>query len=324
MDDDDDDEGPGALFGEEEVEVGELFGGMGGHDEPADAPAAGHAAPPGYPQPGSPQPGSPQQGYQQGQQGYPQQGYPQQGQQPGQQPTYPAPGQQGYPQQGYPQQGQQGYPGYPPQGYPGYPHQQGYPGYPPQQGYPPQGYPGYPPQGYPGYPPQPAPGAPGSGTHDRPGYPPSSPPGSGADPLPPHAGGPPQAAAPPSADPSPELLTMGELYDQRAPGSAPATASRGSGFRLVSIQGLSDGTEFTLPGGKVYLMGRDREADVKLLSTSVSRRQARIDATGDTPVLIDLGSANGTKVNGDAVDRHPLREGDLIKMGEVLLRFQQQ
>ena len=91
---------------------------------------------------------------------------------------------------------------------------------------------------------------------------------------------------------------------------------------LVSLEGLQDGTRFDLPGGKVYLMGRDRDADIKLLSTSVSRRQARIDATGNTPVLIDLGSANGTKVNGEVVDRHPLREGDLIKMGQVVLRFQ--
>ena len=40
-----------------------------------------------------------------------------------------------------------------------------------------------------------------------------------------------------------------------------------------------------------------------ILSTSVSRKQARIDTTGGRPVLIDLGSANGTRVNGEAVDR---------------------
>jgi pSer/pThr/pTyr-binding forkhead associated (FHA) protein len=108
--------------------------------------------------------------------------------------------------------------------------------------------------------------------------------------------------------------------DFPSPGVA-APASRG-GFRLVALEGLPDQTDFSLAGGKVYLVGRDRDADVKILSTSVSRRQARIDATGASPVLIDLGSANGTKVNGDAVDRHPLKDGDLIKMGKVLLRYQ--
>ena len=99
-------------------------------------------------------------------------------------------------------------------------------------------------------------------------------------------------------------------------------AAQGGGFSLKALEGLPDETEFKLPGGKVYLVGRDREADIKILSTSVSRRQARIDATGAAPVLIDLGSANGTKVNGDSVDRHPLKSGDLIKMGKVVLRFQ--
>ena len=113
---------------------------------------------------------------------------------------------------------------------------------------------------------------------------------------------------------------MGELY--QGGGAAPAPARGPSGFKLVAVEGLQDETVFQLSPGKVYLLGRDRDADVKLLSTSVSRRQARIDATGSTPVLIDLGSANGTKVNGGQVDRHPLQEGDRIKMGKVVLVYQ--
>jgi DNA-directed RNA polymerase subunit RPC12/RpoP len=118
----------------------------------------------------------------------------------------------------------------------------------------------------------------------------------------------PNAAPPPASAPS-------------SPTPSPSPARRGS-FRLVALEGLPDATEFAMDGGKVYLMGRDRDADIKLLSTSVSRRQARIDATSEPPVLIDLGSANGTRVNGATVDRHPLRQGDLIKIGKVLLRFQ--
>ena len=99
-------------------------------------------------------------------------------------------------------------------------------------------------------------------------------------------------------------------------------ALRSSGFKLLALDGLPEGTEYDLPGGKVYLIGRDKQADIPILSTSVSRRQARIDATGAAPVLIDLGSANGTQVNGESVDRHPLRDGDLIKMGTILFRYQ--
>jgi pSer/pThr/pTyr-binding forkhead associated (FHA) protein len=118
---------------------------------------------------------------------------------------------------------------------------------------------------------------------------------------------------------------MDEVWSAKQEGGASSAAPRASsgpqGFYLLALEGLPDGTEFHLPGGKVYLIGRDKQADIKILSTSVSRRQARIDATGPTPVLIDLGSANGTQVNGESVDRHPLQEGDLIKMGKVIFRF---
>jgi FHA domain-containing protein len=296
---------PAGLFGQEELGVSELFGQAAEEDEvgsdeaepiaesdgyPAQHPQAGH------PQAGHPQAGHPQAGHPQA--GHPQAGHPQAGQpgQPGQPGAYPYPyPQQGYyaPPQGYypppgggAQPGQAPAPGQPPAGYPQYPQ---YPGYPPPQ------YPGYPPQ-YQGYPPQ------------YPGYPPPGGQAPGQQP----AGHqqPPGQQAPSSAENAPLELAPLDL------------APSGAGFCLVALEGLQDGTRFDLPGGKVYLMGRDREADIKLLSTSVSRRQARIDATGDTPVLIDLGSANGTKVNSAVVDRHPLQEGDLIKMGQVVLRFQ--
>ena len=96
----------------------------------------------------------------------------------------------------------------------------------------------------------------------------------------------------------------------------------GGGNRLIAVDGLPKGTVYDLPAGKVFLIGRDKQAEVKILSTSVSRKQARIDTTGGRPVLIDLGSANGTRVNGEAVDRHPLTNGDLIKMGVVTFRYE--
>jgi len=88
------------------------------------------------------------------------------------------------------------------------------------------------------------------------------------------------------------------------------------------LDGLADGTVFELGPGELYTMGRDRSAEVKILSTSVSRSQAQIDARGPEPVLIDLGSANGTFVNGEPVERQTLKNGDLIKMGVVLFRYE--
>jgi hypothetical protein len=109
-----------------------------------------------------------------------------------------------------------------------------------------------------------------------------------------------------------------------APAAAPAAPAAGPGgpipFALIPMEGIPD-ARFDLPGGGVYLLGRDKDAHVKILSTSVSRRHARIDATGTDHVLIDLGSANGTQVNGTSVARQALKEGDLIRMGKVILRY---
>ena len=53
----------------------------------------------------------------------------------------------------------------------------------------------------------------------------------------------------------------------------------------------------------------------------MSRRHARIEARIDRPEVIDLESANGTLVNGRTVDRHVLRDGDVIEVGKSRIVF---
>jgi hypothetical protein len=124
--------------------------------------------------------------------------------------------------------------------------------------------------------------------------------------------------APPSFGKGP--LPAPFLKPVAEPAASPAPSGVCPPFQLVSVEGIPDAI-FDLTGGGNYLIGRDKDAEVKILSNSVSRKHARIDATGKDAVLIDLGSANGTQVNGTSVSRHPLREGDEIKMGKVILRF---
>lgn len=90
---------------------------------------------------------------------------------------------------------------------------------------------------------------------------------------------------------------------------------------LSIVEGLQP-QSYTFQQGASYVIGRDHVAGIKILSKSVSRKHAMIETTGPTPVLIDLGSANGTVVNGQRISRLTLSEGDLIKFGEVVLRFQ--
>lgn len=69
------------------------------------------------------------------------------------------------------------------------------------------------------------------------------------------------------------------------------------------------------------VLGRSREIDVLLADPAVSREHAVISREGARFVLEDLGSANGTKLNGSPVERASLAEGDLIQIGDSVIIF---
>ncbi len=69
------------------------------------------------------------------------------------------------------------------------------------------------------------------------------------------------------------------------------------------------------------MLGRDESNEVSLPSTAVSRHHCQIERSGRRFFLTDLGSANGTLVNGDATISTELNEGDAIQIGDILLRF---
>jgi FHA domain-containing protein len=80
--------------------------------------------------------------------------------------------------------------------------------------------------------------------------------------------------------------------------------------------------------GRVYpvtsrtvVIGRSRECDVRLADTNVSRRHAELRQEGATYWLIDLGSTNGTELNGRRVEREKLSDGDAITIGSTELTF---
>ena len=214
-------------------------------------------------------------------------------------------GWQGQPQQGWDPQGQHGYP---PQGGWGAPqpggHDQQAPvqggygqpqqGWDQQQGHPQQGYPqqgwdqqqGYPQQGYA----QPQPG------YDQ-GYP----------------------------QPQPGYDQQG-YYDQGygAPGTQPAYGQPGYGqggweggsTELTGSLHLDDGSgrTYQLKQG-VNVIGRGQEAQFRVADTGVSRRHVEISWDGQVAMLTDLGSTNGTTVNGSPVQNWQLADGDVVRAG---------
>lgn len=90
---------------------------------------------------------------------------------------------------------------------------------------------------------------------------------------------------------------------------------------LVVTTGPEAGRSFTIGSAPVSL-GRSDDAHILLRGNQVSRRHARIHKDASGVVLEDVGSTNGTYLNGEKVTRPVvLRVGDTIKVGEFELQF---
>jgi hypothetical protein len=73
----------------------------------------------------------------------------------------------------------------------------------------------------------------------------------------------------------------------------------------------------------VTLLGRGTDCDLRLVDPGVSRHHAELRVENDQVVLVDLGSTNGTFVNGQPVRRVALTDGTRISLGRTTLVFRQ-
>jgi len=116
-------------------------------------------------------------------------------------------------------------------------------------------------------------------------------------------------------------------YDQATGMHSAATAFGGrSGLgppllRVNSAPGLSDGSAYDLSDGA--LLGRGDDADIRLEDSFASSRHARLIPQGEVVVLEDLGSTNGTRLNGEPLSGPaPLHPGDRIQIGDSDFSFE--
>jgi hypothetical protein len=115
---------------------------------------------------------------------------------------------------------------------------------------------------------------------------------------------------------------QGDPYAQQ--GYAPPAVQTGPRQLNASLQ-LDDGSNRTYSlkqGGNV--VGRGQDADFRLPDTGVSRRHLEITWDGQSATLADLGSTNGTTVNGTPVQTWQLADGDVIRIGHSSLVFRTQ
>lgn len=91
---------------------------------------------------------------------------------------------------------------------------------------------------------------------------------------------------------------------------------------LVVRQGAGVGMTFSITGEEIIL-GREEGLGISIRDPEVSRRHARVSWQSGDYYVEDLGSTNGTFLNGTRVTSpQPLRAGDAIGIGQTLLVFQ--
>lgn len=88
---------------------------------------------------------------------------------------------------------------------------------------------------------------------------------------------------------------------------------------LRFISGKYQGAEFPLAESPEIIVGRSSDVDMVLIEDMVSRRHARLECVDDISIE-DLGSTNGTFVNGERIQRTKLLEGDRVLIGTSIIK----
>jgi len=141
-------------------------------------------------------------------------------------------------------------------------------------------------------------------------------------PAQPPAAPPPAAPAAPAGDAAGLDRTI--FVDSTAvAGSGPAGAPAPPGLaegELVIASGPDSGHSFKISGPAIRI-GRAPDNDLVLRDPATSGHHARVERRGNQFYVVDLGSTNGTLVNGEVVMERELKNGDSITIGQNAVNF---
>ena len=122
-----------------------------------------------------------------------------------------------------------------------------------------------------------------------------------------------------------------EQAQTQATGALPQLTDRERGQAVAAIKAPGPGRYLAVESGDeielialtkpVTRIGRSLTADVRLEQSAVSRRHALIADRRGEMLLLDDRSRNGTRLNGERVSEAVLRDGDLIALGDVRMRY---
>lgn len=129
--------------------------------------------------------------------------------------------------------------------------------------------------------------------------------------------------APPGVPPLPPLPGTGHGHATDTGQGAPVVGRPGRHPGVSHVLVVDGpGTRHVLEAGS-NVLGRGTEADIRLPDTGVSRKHVDVQLEGGAVFVEDLGSTNGTLVNGRRVGRQELADGDVIRIGHSVLVYRQ-
>ena len=123
---------------------------------------------------------------------------------------------------------------------------------------------------------------------------------------------PPHAPSHPQPDPEPTQFSPQAQPAYAAPPRRPEYQPRLSVDGTPRVVHLKQGSN---------VVGRGTGSDLQLMDQGVSRRHADVHVADGHATVYDLGSTNGTSVNGRTVQNQPLQHGDVIRVGHTRLVF---
>ena len=100
-----------------------------------------------------------------------------------------------------------------------------------------------------------------------------------------------------------------------------ADEARRHGLAREVVEVVLDEETHKLEGSGPWTVGRSQENDITVNDPNVSRRHARISRADNGFVVEDLGSTNGTLLDGAPIDRERIEGGDELTFGQTTARF---
>jgi len=90
---------------------------------------------------------------------------------------------------------------------------------------------------------------------------------------------------------------------------------------LVLLTGDRAGTQYRVPDDRMTVIGRDEECQIRTDDKDASRKHAALQPFGREFYIMDMGSTNGTMINGRLEEKRILRHADKITIGKQIYQF---